>query len=209
MTPLSQEPAQAAGQVPAPLESPAPVDPVIGAYLEQLDAILLDARTLASGLSPQQFNWRPAGRQWSVGQCLEHLTLTVRLYTPRVELAVAEARDRAARGEKPYREGWFSRWFVRSMEPPPSLRVRTFRPVEPAFSMDRDLTLEHFEAAHLGFLGLLRGMDGPSLLQGRTPSPFLPLLSFTVGQAVAMNLAHARRHLWQARRVVTHPAFPV
>jgi hypothetical protein len=196
MTLLSQE--QNAG----------PSDPQIRGYLEQLDAILLDARSVAAELTQAQFNWRPDGRRWSVGQCLQHITLTARLYPGRIEAMLGEARERAGRGERGYREGAFSRWFVRSMEPPPSLRIRTFRKVEPAGELDRDTVIADFEAVHGRFAELMRRADGLSLTHARTASPFLSLLKFTLGQVFAMNLAHARRHLWQARQVCSHAAFP-
>jgi hypothetical protein len=186
----------------------APQDPVIRGYLDQLEAVLLDARSLAGDLTPEQFNWRPEGRRWSVGQCLEHLTLTLQRYMPLLEPAAVEARVRFDRGEAPYREGWFAGWFVGNMEPPPSMRVRTFSVVEPASGLDRDTVLDTFEAAH-GRLGDLLGRaEGAHLKHGRAASPFASWLKFTLAQAIAINLAHARRHLWQARQVLGHPAFP-
>jgi hypothetical protein len=185
-----------------------PGDPRIRGYLEQLDAILLDARELAADLTPAQFNWRPDERRWSVGQCLEHLTMMVRLYPQRVLEMIEEARQREAHGGAPYREGWFTQWFVRSMEPPPSLRVRTFGKVEPPASLDRDAVLEAFLASHQRLADLMRAADGVSLTHARMSSPFVSFLKFTMNQVFAMNLAHARRHLWQARQVVAHPAFP-
>lgn len=189
-------------------QSAVPGDPRIRGYLEQLDAILIDARELAAELTPTQFNWRPDGRRWSVGQCLEHLTMTVRLYPERVEAMIEEARRRAAEGQAAYREGWFSAWFVRNMEPPPSLRVRTFGKVEPPASLDRDSVLAAFETSHQRLADLMRAADGVSLTHARMPSPFVSFLKFTMNQVFAMNLAHARRHLWQARQVVAHPSFP-
>jgi hypothetical protein len=192
----------------SPEQSAAPRDPSIRGYLDQLDAVLLDARDLAGTLTPAQFNWRPDPRRWSVGQCLEHVTLTARLYLDRTEAMIAEARQRADRGEAAYREGWFSRWFVRSMEPPPAIRVRTFGRIEPAPVLDRAAVLAAFEAVHQQFARFMTAADGVPLTHARTTSPFTSLLRFTLNQVFAMNLAHARRHLWQARQVQTHPAFP-
>lgn len=196
MTSLSQE------------KSVEPRDPVIRGLLDQMEALLLDARSLAAELTAEQFNWRPDGRRWSVGQCLEHLTLTIRLYPAKVEQMLGEARARSDRGDGPYREGWFTRWFVRSMEPPPGLRVRTFGKVDPASSLDRDTVLREFEAAHRRFAELMRAADGVSLTHARTSSPFVSWMKFTLGQTFALNLAHGRRHLWQARQVAAHPSFP-
>lgn len=183
-------------------------DPQVRRYLDEIESLRLDARTLAQDLSPAQFNWRPDSRRWSIGQCLEHLTLTVRLYPGRIERMIEESRERQARGARPYREGLFTRWFVRSMEPPPTIRTRTFGRVEPPPRLDRDNVLRAFDAAHGVLADLVRRADGVSLVHARTASPFLSIMYFTLNQTIALNLAHGRRHLWQARQVRGMPGFP-
>jgi hypothetical protein len=182
-------------------------DPEVTGLLEQIDAVIMDARSLAGELTEKEFNWQPASRRWSVGQCLQHITLTTQLYAGNIQPMVATARERKARGERPYREGVVSRWFVRSMEPPPSMRIRTFAKVQPAPHLDRDQTLADFEAVHRTLVAGLDGVDASLLRQARMPSPFVSLLQFTLGQVYGLNLAHARRHLWQARQVATESAF--
>ncbi|HEX2168545.1 MAG TPA: DinB family protein [Longimicrobiales bacterium] len=182
-------------------------DRFIGSLIEQLDEIVVDARALTEGLTPEQFNWRPGPRRWSVGQCLEHITRTLQLYQAEIERMLTESRSRAATS-RPYREGWFSRWVVRSMEPPPRLRIRTKRSVEPAEDLDREPVVREFEAEMARLNTFILAADGLSLRHARMRSPFAPVLRFTLGQVFAMNLAHARRHLWQARQVHSHPNFP-
>jgi hypothetical protein len=182
-------------------------DAFLGNLIEQLDAILIDVRALTDGLSPEQFNWKPDARRWSIGQCLEHLTRTVHLYPAEIERMIEEARGREG-SSRPYREGWVSRWVVSGMEPPPRMRIRTMRRVEPGTELDRDTVVREFVAAHGRLRELIRASDGVSLRHGRMRSPFAPVLRFTLGQVLAMNLAHARRHLWQARQVRQHANFP-
>jgi hypothetical protein len=183
-------------------------DPKIRQYLDEIDALRLDARALAQDLTPEQFNWRPDPRRWSVGQCLQHITLTARLYPTKIERMIEESRERTARGERPYREGWFGRWFVGSMEPPAKMRARTMASVVPPAVLDPDIVLRSFDEAHAELADLVRRADGVSLVHARTASPFLSLLRFTLNQTIAINLAHGRRHLWQARQVMATPGFP-
>jgi hypothetical protein len=183
-------------------------DAVLRGYLDEVEGLRLDARSLAGPLSQRQFSWRPAARGWSVGQCLHHVTLTLRLYPSKIEAMLAESRERVARGDRPFREGAFTRWFVRSMEPPPRMRVRTLRKVEPRLDISRDVVLNEFDAELVRFAGLIAAADGVSLRHGRTRSPFFAPLQFTLGQVLALNLAHSRRHLWQARQVTQHTRFP-
>jgi hypothetical protein len=183
-------------------------DRFLGSLIEQLDEILVDARALTEGLTPEQFTWRPDERRWSIGQCLEHITRSIRLYPAEIERMIGEARSRASNA-RPYREGWFSRWVVKSMEPPPRMRIRTKRSVEPANELERSTVLREFERELARLQELMLSADGTSLRQGRMRSPFAPVLRFTLGQTFAINLAHARRHMWQARQVRQHPNFPV
>ena len=182
--------------------------PALRAYLEQIDAVRLGARALVEDLTAGQFVWRPDPRRWSIGQCIEHITRTVQLYPAKIETMLVEARARKQRGELPYREGFVSRLFVSGMEPPPRMRVRTMRRVEPPVQLDRQVVMSDFERALDRFAELIVSADGVSLRHARMPSPFAPIFKFTLGQVFAMNLAHARRHLWQARQVRKEPGFP-
>lgn len=182
-------------------------EPEIQALAEQLESLVLDARAVSEQLTDDQFNWRPTPRRWSVGQCLQHITMTARLYAEPMARMTAEARDREARGARPLRESAFSRWFVNSMDPPPKLRIRTFGRIEPAARLDRDTVLKEFEEVHGDLARALHGVTPGMLRQARMRSPFVPLLQFTFGQAYHLNLAHGRRHLWQARQVLADPAF--
>jgi hypothetical protein len=182
-------------------------DPFIGSLIEQLDAILVDVRSLADGLTPEQLTWKPDDRRWSIAQCLDHLTRTVKLYPAEIERMIAESRARAATA-RPYREGWISRWIVSSMEPPPGLRIRTRRSVEPGADVDGATVVREFERSFARLNELILAADGVSMRHGRMRSPFARMFRFTLGQVLAMNLAHARRHVWQARQVRQHPKFP-
>ncbi|HUF52035.1 MAG TPA: DinB family protein [Longimicrobiales bacterium] len=182
-------------------------DPFLRGLIEQLDAIVLDARDIMDGLTAEQANWQPDGQRWSIGQCLDHVARTVRLYPEAIERMIGDARRRAV-SEKPFREGWVSRWTISAMEPPPKLRIRTMRVVEPAERLDAGAVTVEFEAALRRLRELIVAADGVSLRHARMRSPFARVLKFTLGQTFAINLAHARRHLWQARQVCQHANFP-
>jgi hypothetical protein len=184
-----------------------PHDPRLQQYLEEIQAIRLEAQELGE-LTPEQFNWRQNPKRWSVGQCLEHIILTARIYPRKLEKMLAESQARQGRGERPYVEGVITRWFVRAMEPPPVMRIRTVGEVDPPRSLDRDVVVASFEAVHDEIERLIRQADGSSLVHARGPSAFVSVLRFTLGQTMALCLGHARRHLWQARQVRSSPGFP-
>ena len=60
--------------------------------------------------------------------------------------------------------------------------------------------LEQFTAAHDRLIDVAVRAGGVSLRHARMSSPFARWIRFTLAQSLALNAAHARRHLWQARR---------
>jgi hypothetical protein len=175
-------------------------------WLAQTEGVRAAAREVGGDLTRAQFNWRADPSRWSVGQCIHHVTLTARLYPAEIERMIEESRARAS--QRAYREGRIAGMVVSGMEPPPKMRVRTMRKVVPAADLEPEQTLAEFDAIHVQLEELMIAADGVSLQHARMRSPFLPLLRFTLGQAFAVNVAHARRHLWQAREVRQHPSFP-
>ena len=177
--------------------------------LDQLEAIKLEGQAVTAGLSDAQFNWRPGADRWSVAECLQHLNVGVTQTLPVFDRAIAEGGARGKTAPGPFRYGWFSRWMVASMEPPPKWRMKsprivripvgkTYRAAEvvPEFVVVRDQLAER-----------VRQADGLDLAHVRTISPVNSLLRLPLGAYFNFILAHDRRHLWQARQVRNAPGF--
>jgi len=160
-----------------------------------------DAAELAGALSEQQFNWRPASEKWSIGQCLAHLA-TTDTALPAIDRAIADARTRGWLAPGPFRYGWFTRWMIGSMEPPPKRRMRTF-PIftPPTTVLSRDEVLKSLAASRDRLLERIRAAAGLDLKRAIVVSPASRLIRIPLGGYLAFLAAHDRRHLWQARQV--------
>ncbi len=184
------------------------LQPPLDEYRKQLRALQDDARELVSPLDTAQLNWAPAPEKWSVAECLDHLDVTARSYIGAIAPAIEEghAAGKLGGGAK---YGFFERWFIRSLEPPPKRGFRAPGKVAPrASTYDKDEVLERFVAGHEEIVGLLARADGLDLGKVKITSPLLSLLRFRLGAAFAILIAHGRRHLWQAREVVKSAGFP-
>jgi len=146
--------------------------------IAELDAADKKAKELATGLSGEQLNWQPGPGAWSVGQCLEHLSIFNELYLPAISSSL-EGNPLSVAQEITL--GWFSRWFINNyVEPSSSKRARSPRKVVPGAwvepsVLDRFLRSNH--AAH----ELIRRADAYDVNRIRFRNPFVPLLRFTVG----------------------------
>lgn len=177
------------------------------AYLTQLRSIEQDLPGLAN-LDPARFNWRAAPDRWSVGQCIEHLNITIERYLPVLRAAVQSARAQGlTSSEGPFTIGWLERWFIRSLEPPVRRRFKTPKSFVAPPDLDPVTTVERARRLRSELAEVIRSADGLNQPKIKVRSQFAPI-SWTLNGTFAVLLAHERRHLWQARQVRNDPAFP-
>jgi len=104
--------------------------PELHDLIRQIHAIKADGQAVCAGLSESQFNWRPGEGRWSIAECLVHVNVAVSRTLPAFDKAIADGRAQGrtakAGDSAPNRYGWFSRWMIGSMEPPPKRRMKTF-----------------------------------------------------------------------------------
>ena len=181
----------------------------LSGYLQQTEAAKREAAAVLAGLTDAQLNWRPGPDRWSIGQCLDHLNVTVRKTLPAFDRAIAAARDRSHVAPGPFRYGWFARWMVSSMEPPVKRRQGTFKILVPTQQqVSLAPTLAEFRSLRDQLAERVRSADGLDLRRARVTSPVMRLLRLPLGAYFAFVLAHDRRHLLQARNVRGAPEFP-
>ncbi len=181
------------------------MNPELQEMLRQIDAIKAEGHAVCAGLSESQFNWRPEKGRWSIAECLVHLNRSVTATLPAFDCAIADGRvkGRTAKGGGPVRYGWFSRWMIGSMEPPPKRRMKTFAifavPVGGTHAIGR--VLPEFVALRDQLAERVRSADGLNLQGNRTVSPVTRLLRMPLGAYLQFVIAHDRRHVWQVRQV--------
>jgi hypothetical protein len=174
-------------------------------------AIRDDARSLTAGLSDDQFNWKPSPERWSIAQCIKHLVLTGSIAANQQKAAIARLAQAGRRSDGPYTYGGISakmgNMLMGGVEPPVVKRFKTAKKVYPAEHHSRDALVGEFlevyeELEHL--IGRAKGLDLGAASVGLP----VPLFRMKLGQSLPFELAHARRHLWQARQVRNEAAFP-
>ena len=170
----------------------------------QTDEIL----QLAGALEPAEFLWRPHPDKWSVGEHIEHISLTNRPYLSAIDESVRAAREAGWSGSGPFRGGWIGRWFARWLEPPPGKRTRTPDYLEPPPDLDREAVLAELQAVQEATMTSLHAAEGLDIGRAKIRSPFLKVLKLPVIQAFEVMFAHTRRHIWLMREVLGNPGFP-
>lgn len=170
---------------------------------EAYTAAQTEAHSLIAGLTEEQAAWRPHPAAWSVAECLDHLALTNRVYIRAMQPAADAARSAKKLRRRPALPGYFGAWFVRSLEPPAKLKAKSPKSIKPRTSPTLAATSAAFFASHSEAQDFLRANSDLDLATILFPNPFLKLLRFTLATGLHVIPAHERRHLHQARAVLS------
>ena len=182
--------------------------PEIDSFRTQFDQLAAEADALVAPLSDQQLMWRPSPDSWSVAQCLDHLNVSARLYLPMLDEGIADAIRRGLYAPGPYRYNWVGRFLVHVFGPTTRRRVKTTASFQPPPGRTRHEIMAAFRAYQVQYIDRLRQANGLDLARARTSSPLARWLRMPLGSAFALMIAHERRHLAQARRVIQATGFP-
>jgi len=186
--------------------------PELEEFRAQFEALSADAAALITPLSDAQFAWSPAPDVWSVAQCVEHLNVTARAYLPALDEGIASAIRAGVYGTGPFTYNMLGRLIVRSMEPPPLWRFKApvvfAPPAAPQPQRTRGEIMAGFRGYQVQYIDRLRQANGVDLAKAKVVSPANRLLHISLGSGFALQIAHERRHLWQARQLVSRAEFP-
>jgi hypothetical protein len=176
--------------------------------LRQLDGVDADAAKLLNGLTEVQFHWSPESSRWSIAQCLVHLVIVGGKYLAILDETIDNARADRLLSRGPFRYGFIERWFVRSTEPPPGIRLRTPLAARPPDDQALPGVIANFLAMQDEMRKRIRAANGIDLARAKVSSPFIRALRMGLGPCFEFLAAHERRHLWQAWQVRKDERFP-
>jgi len=174
--------------------------------VSELDAADEAARALTEGLTAEQLNWQPAAGVWSVGQCLEHLSIFNELYLPPIAKALAGKAKGAVEEITP---GWFGRFFIHNFVEPSTSQKKAGAPkkIVPGSRVEISV-VDRFAASNRLAREVIRQAREYNVNQIRFRNPLIPAIWFTTGTGLEIVSGHERRHLLQAQRVKTSAGFP-
>jgi hypothetical protein len=173
----------------------------IDSGLRQIEEIEADARELTAPLDDERINAGSGISDWSIAQCLGHLTLFTQVFLPGWDAAIAEGKRLGLRRSSEAPHGFVLECFLRLMEPPYTLKAKTGKAFVPTGRRTKPDVLEEFFAAHRQAEQRMRAAEGLDFERVRVDSPLLKHVRYPLGFAFDLYTAHERRHLWQARRI--------
>ena len=173
-----------------------------------LEGVARETHTTFGGLDAGQLNWRPDAARWSVAQCFEHLLTANRLVREAAEDALAGASPRSVWQRMPVLPGVIGRALVRSQAPEKTRKFVAPPKARPVASDIAPDVIDRFVAQHRDLTAWMQALDEREAARAIMTSPFLRVITYSVLDASRLLLAHDRRHVAQARRVVELAEFP-
>jgi len=177
-------------------------------YHHQFLSIKSEAQHLLGDLTDLQFNWQPSSDRWSIAQCIAHLLVTGRNSLSHINQAMTEARSQGVFSPGPFRYGVIEKWFVRQMGPRASMKFKAPQVYRPSADQLPAEIVTSFYDLQEEFLRCLEAANGIDLSRTKVNNPVSRWFRLSLGQELAFNVAHERRHLWQAGLVKKMPGFP-
>jgi hypothetical protein len=172
-----------------------------------LDETVGDTRATFAGLSARQLNWRPDAAQWSVAQCFEHLLTANRLMLEAANDALG-AGGPTLWQRVPVLPGLFGRALIRSQAPDGQRKFTAPSKARPTVSDVGADIVQRFIDQQRHIMTWVQGLDEQRAARTVMTSPFARVVVYSVLDGCRIVVAHNRRHVEQARRVMQAPGFP-
>jgi DinB superfamily len=173
-----------------------------------LDEIARDAQATFGSLDGRQLNWKPDATRWSVAQCVEHLLTANRLMVAAADGALDPTQPRSVWQRAPLLPGLFGRLLVRSQSPENQRKFRAAPAAQPATSDIAADVIARFIEQQRDAAQRVRALDRQTAAGTIMVSPFIRVITYSVLDGWRLMLAHDRRHIEQAGRVIATPGFP-
>ncbi|MGH9382124.1 MAG: DinB family protein [Thermoanaerobaculia bacterium] len=188
-----------------------PVTPLPHPHLHRLGQTLAEVESgvdrLTDGLTDDQLGWAPEPGRWSIGQCLDHLTVVNRAYRLRIEDALERGPAAPAAEPARFRPRVVIRPFLRLMGQESGWRLPAPRLFRPPPAPAPGSVSRFFEELH-ALRRLVVAASGRDLVRTRLASSESRFPRLTLGEALTLLTVHCERHVLQAWRVREHPEFP-
>ena len=161
---------------------------------------------LTNRLTKEQFAFKAEPAKWSVGECIEHLNLSMHAYLKFMNPVIRKT-DLKASGD--YAQGTIMGRIMLKALRKPGRRYpapRSFTPNKNELNPDK--VRSNFEKQITRLRQALEDSEGLAIGQITMPWPVFRFIKISLAQAFELQILHNDRHFKQAEQVIQHVDFP-
>lgn len=172
---------------------------------QKLNQLRNDIQNYFYYLEEEDLNMKPHDKAWSILEIFKHLNLVHQFYLQQMERKVPQLK---APDSDQLAPGWLGRTAVKNMEPGNNgsipFKMKTFKKIDPIQARARgeaivaDVVFRDFVEDLQRLEDLIQQAENKSLENAKIQT-VLPLLKMRISDALPFILAHAQRHVVQAK----------
>jgi len=182
-------------------------DELLQKFLSEAPLLIETATRQFSGLSENQINWKPSEEKWSIGECIDHLVVTHKLYNSKVNELQPLFED-CGEGSFKFKHTFSGRMILKYVDPNSTTKAKTFKVFKPSMRQINTNIIRSFCEEVETMISFAEKLHGADLTKLKISSPATKLLKMNVGDALLINLYHDKRHLNQAKKIMMEAKFP-
>ncbi len=171
-----------------------------------LTNVVDEARAAFDRLSCDQLNWKPSQDGWSVAQCLDHIRLTNEQLTAEIERKIAGETNSFWESWSPF-SGYLGGFLLKSMKADGKKFKAPSETIVPPSDLPGDI-VDRFGANIADVKDVVERAKVLDPKRTVLTSPFMPMMTYRLDDALAIIAEHTKRHIRQAKRVLETEGFP-
>jgi len=173
----------------------------------ELSQTVADAEASFGDMTSDQLNWKPAGKSWSVAQCLDHIIKTNHEFDSELEKLATGTRVNSFWEQNSPFSGWAGRWLINVVLTDSKKAKAPTNRIVPPSDIDADI-ISRFVSEVDEVKRKVAACEGSDADKTVVTSPFLPIMTYKLSDALTVLVEHTKRHIRQAKRVVEAEGFP-
>lgn len=183
-------------------------DSDLATVLAEASLVTDETKRVFGRLSGEQVNWKPGEREWSIGQCFDHLIISNRPYGPIFEEILAGRRCQRVWERMPLLPRFFGRLLINTLRPDSGRRARARPAFYPSSSYIAPAIITTFLEQQEQLLRLMEASRDLDLDGTTITSPVLRFVTYSLMDACRIIVVHEQNHFVQAKRVIESQGFP-
>ena len=173
----------------------------------QMTDAATDAAAVFGDLRPDQLNWKPSEKGWSIGQCLDHIIKTNHEFDAEfAKLATGTRKNSMWENISPF-SGLAGRFLVKTVSEDSKKAKAPSQRIVPPSDIEADIVAKF--GAHIAEVNRqVSACEGVDRERTVVTSPFLFIFTYKLDDALTVLVEHTKRHIRQAKRVMEAEGFP-
>ena len=170
--------------------------------LAEASCVADETKRVFGRISAEQINWKPSEREWSIGQCFDHLIISNRPYVPIFEEILAGRRRRRIWERMPLLPRLFGGLLINALRADSGRRVKARPAFYPSSSHIAPAIIATFLEQQERLLRLMEASRGLDLDGITITSPVVHFVTYSMMDACRIIVVHEQNHFVQATRVM-------